>query len=511
MLLKSLKFGNGGGQPPANSPQSAETPVSISLEDNIAYIQNVLSTPIDLVIRKFSIGQTLHPCAAVYLDGLVDKYTINEELIKPLLHDFQDIAVSELPQGVAAHIVATFNLDDGFSLDDALYSVLSGNTAVFIDGLDTVMLIDSQGWKTRGIEEPQTESVIRGPREGFIEDIRTNTALLRRRIHDPKLRYRAFTIGRRSKRQVVLAYIEDIIHPEIVREAERRLNSIDIDDIAGSATVEQWITDSFLSPFPVIANTERPDKVSGALLQGKAAVLVDGDPFVLLLPVTFVSNIQSPEDFYQTWLIATLTRLLRTIAGLIATFLPAMYIALLEYHHGMIPSKLAFSIAGSREGVPFPAVVEAFIMETTLELLREAGVRLPKAIGQTIGIVGGLVIGEAAVSAGIVSPVMVIVVAITAIASFSYPSYSFAISLRMIRFGIMITAAFFGLYGIILAFIMISIHFVNLKSFGIPYSAPLAPLFLKDLKDMVLRAPLTFMKTRPQLDQPEDPDRLQKE
>ncbi|RTE08962.1 spore germination protein [Paenibacillus whitsoniae] len=490
------------------------TPIFSQMSDNSAWIKDALGAPTDLVIRTFTIGQAAHPCTVVCIDGLVDKVTIYEELIKPLLVYFSDYGITsmdEFAKQVASVIVANLDTEASRTLEDAVNTVLAGNCVLFIDGLAQMFSIDSQGWKSRGIEEPQTESVIRGPHEGFIEDLRSNTALLRRRLRDPRLRLRTYKLGLRSKRQVVLAYIEDIIQPEIVQEADRRLNSISIDDIAGSATVEHWIADSFLSPFPLISNTERPDKVSGALLQGRAAILVDGDPFVLILPISFVSNIHSPEDFYQNWLISTLTRVLRVFSGFIATFLPALYIALLEYHHGMIPSKLAFSIAGSREGVPFPAVVEAFMMETTLELLREAGVRLPKAIGQTIGIVGGLVIGEAAVTAGIVSPVMVIVVAVTAIASFSFPSYSFAISLRMIRFAIMIAAAAFGLYGIILAFIMISIHFVNLRSFGIPYSAPAAPFFAKDMKDTVVRAPLTFMEERPETMKPLDTKRLKKE
>jgi len=293
-------------------------------------------------------------------------------------------------------------------------------------------------------------------------------------------------------------------------EIERRVLSIDMDDAEGSGYIEQWIADSFLTPFPLIINTERPDKVSAALLQGKAALLVDGTPFQLIMPMTFASMLRSPEDYYEHWLIASLIRVLRLIAAFASTFMPALYIALVEFHHGMIPSKLAFSIAGTREGVPFPAVVEAFIMEGTLELLREAGLRLPKPIGQTIGIVGGLVIGEAAVSAGIVSPIMVIIVAVTAISSFTLPSYAFSISLRMLRFAVMLAAAVFGLYGIILAYIMINIHLVNLTSFGVPYSAPFAPFFARDWKDLIVRMPPMELDKRPQVNQPADPDRLNK-
>ncbi|NQX65338.1 spore germination protein [Paenibacillus alba] len=493
--------------------QSASTSnqgLALELQDNLAMIKMQLHNPSDLMIREFTIGEEQHPCALVSFDGLVDTTLINDQLLKPMLHSYQHTAASptELMTILTQQILTTYDLEIEDVVDDMLTALLSGNTLLLLDKLQQGILISSCGWKTRAVEESQTESIIRGPRVGFSEDLRTNTAMIRRRIKDKNLVFDTYQVGRRGKREVVVTYIADIVHPELVKEVTRRINTIDIDDIEGSGYLEQWIADSFLSPFPVILNTERPDKVSGSILQGRVGILVDGDPFALILPITFASSMQSPEDFYQNWLISTLTRALRMISAFIATFLPALYIALLEFHHGMIPSKLAFSIAGAREGVPFPAVIEAFVMEFTLELLREAGLRLPKPIGQTIGIVGGLVIGESAVAAGMVSPVMVIVVAVTAIASFSLPSYSFAISLRMMRFGIMLVAAVFGLYGIILAYIMINIHIVNLKSFGIPYSTPFAPIFIRDWKDLILRAPLFFLRKRPKMLQTKNEERM---
>ncbi|UKS30399.1 spore germination protein [Paenibacillus sp. HWE-109] len=493
--------------PPASTP---EPTLAVSIEENLTTIKQILHNPSDLMIRKFTIGEEQHPCALVSFDGLVDTTLINEQLLKPMMHSYNHNAESptELLTILTQQILTTYDLEVENLLEDVLTALLSGNTLLLLEDISKGILISSSGWKARAVEEPQTESIIRGPRIGFTEDIRTNSAMLRRRIKDTNLVFDTYQIGRRSKREVIIAYIADIVHPDLVKEVTRRIKTIDIDDVEGSGFLEQWITDSYLSPFPVILNTERPDKVSGSLLQGRLAVMIDGDPFALILPITFASSMQSPEDFYQNWLISTLTRVLRLISAFIATFLPALYIALLEFHHGMIPSKLAFSIAGAREGVPFPAVIEAFVMEFTLELLREAGLRLPKPIGQTIGIVGGLVIGESAVAAGMVSPVMVIVVAVTAISSFSLPSYSFAISLRMMRFGIMLCAAFLGLYGVILAYIMINIHIVNLKSFGIPYSTPFAPLFIRDWKDLILRAPLFFLRKRPQMLQTKNEERM---
>lgn len=357
--------------------------------------------------------------------------------------------------------------------------------------------MDTVGGESRAIEEPRSEALIRGSKEGFIENIRTNTMMIRRYIADPNLRFSTYKVGRRSKKDLVVAYMDGIVNPDMVNEVKRRLETIDIDDAPESGYIEQWIEDSFLSPFPQVLNTERPDKASEALLKGKVVILLDRTPFVLIAPATFGSLLQSPEDYYWRWSLGTLVRLLRYLGAFISVFLPALYIALVSYHPGLVPSDLAFSIAASRDEVPFPPAVEALIMTATMELLREAGLRLPTAIGQTIGIVGGLVIGEAAVSAGIVSPIMVIVVALNAIASFALPSYSIAITFRILQFGLMAAAAVFGLYGIILCYIMINIHIVNLMSFGVPYSTPFAPSFMNDWKDLVLRAPIAMMKRRP--------------
>ena len=497
----------------AGKPASGAPPViDAEARKNAGIIQTTLRTPEDLVIREFTVGTDKRIFILVCMDGLVDQKVVNESVISPLQARYAEQATTSESRSFLEEVeneaLAAFDVERTTSLDDALLLILSGESALFADGFTHAIIIGSRGYKTRPVLEPQTETIIRGPREAFTEDLRTNTALLRRRLRDPRLRFDSYRLGTRSKRDTIIAYVEGITHPQLIDEVQRRVTSIDIDDIEGSGYVEQFIADSFLSPFPLILNTERPDKISAALLQGRIAVLVDGDPFALVLPITFDSCIQSPEDYYQHWLISTLTRILRMGAAFLATFLPGLYIALLEYHHGMLPTKLAFSIAGAREGVPFPAVVEAFAMEATLELLREAGLRLPKPIGQTIGIVGGLVIGEAAVSAGIVSPIMVIVVAITAIASFSLPSFYFAISLRVMRFFVMLAASVLGLYGIVLAYIIINVHLVNLKSFGIPYSTPFAPTFYQDWKDLILRVPITMMKKRPVLTQPGDKTRL---
>ncbi|HEX6923033.1 MAG TPA: spore germination protein [Bacillales bacterium] len=483
-----------------------------NLKENLDNIRKMLDNPQDLMIRKIPVGNTKFSCALVYISALSDDRMINEQVIKNI-----QLVMAETKQApssekkllglIQQEVLSVGNVNKVESMDDTMLAVLSGNAAFFIDGLDTPLILGTQGWKKRAIKEPIAETLIRGPRDGFIEDIATNIAHIRRRIRDPNLRFKPYRVGRRSKSRMMLAYMDGIAHPALIKEVDRRLQTIDLDDVPESGYIEQWIQDSFLSPFPQIGHTERPDAVTAALMQGKFAILLDGTPFVLTAPMSFANYLMSPEDYYNRWMFGTVIRVLRYFAAFNAVFLPSLYIALLSYAPGMIPSQLAFSIAATREGVPYPAFVEAFLMEVTMELLREAGIRLPKPVGQTIGIVGGLVIGEAAIQAGVVSPIMVMVVALTAISSFTIPSFNFALSFRLLRFGAMIAATMFGFYGIILFYILINIHVSNLKSFGVPYTTPAGPMFWHDWRDFVLRAPLLMLKKRPKFLQPKDVER----
>jgi len=494
------------------SEQTEEADFSIelvqSLDKNLENLKGMLGDPGDLVIRPFTVRETDHKCAIAYIGGLVNEELIHNNIMKnvQLVTERKQLPNEneKLFDVIYREIISATDIEKEHILDKVSYALLRGDTIFYLDGVDKVLIMDTKGWEIRAVEEPKSETVIRGPRDGFVENLQVNVAHVRRYVRDPNLHFKTYQVGRRSKKDLVVAYITGIVNPKIVKEVKRRLETIDMDDAPESGYIEQWIEESFLSPFPTMMNTERPDRVASALLEGKVAILLDGTPFVLLLPVTLSKALQSPEDYYERWTIGTLLRSLRYLASFIAVFLPALYIALISYDVGLIPSKLAFSIAATREGVPFPPFVEALFMTITMELLREAGARLPTTIGQTIGIVGGLVIGEAAVSAGIVSPVMVIVVALNAIASFAIPSYSVAITFRIIMFGFMIAAAVFGLFGIILAYIMLNIHIVNLKSVGVPYSTPFAPTFLSDWNDLVLRAPIPLMTRRPKAMQTND-------
>lgn len=489
--------------------------LTTNLQQNMQMIKQALGQSPDVIVREIRIGSTGIPGAIAYVDNLVDKQTIQSEVLRSVifeLSDWEKISGQVIQQQIIFNLekrgVTAGETKTGKSLDELSLFVLSGDTVLLIDGIREFIIIGTRKYPTRSIEQPSSEASVRGPRDSFVESVRTNMALIRRRLRDPNLQFESYIVGRRGKTEVVLAYIKGIASNQLVEEIRHRLKQIDIDEVPETGYIEQLIEDNFLSPFPQIQHTERPDKVVSTIIAGSVAILLDGTPFVLMAPVTFSQMLQAPEDYYERWMIGTLLRSLRYTTAFIAVFLPSLYIALVSYHPGLIPTKLALSIAATREGVPFPAAIEAFLLEATLEILREAGLRLPKAIGPTVSIVGGLVIGQSAVAAGIVSPIMLIIVSLGALASFSIPSYSVAITFRMLRFAFMLAASVLGLYGIIMAYIFLNVHIVRLQSFGTVFSAPFAPYKFRDWKDLVIRLPLSVFKKRPAILPVDDEKRM---
>jgi len=477
---------------------------SSSLDENIEKIKLLLTDCEDVIYKEFRVGKEQNlKFAVIFTDGLVDKPFINDSILADLMYHAREIPPDapelkdELFKLVRYGSIPSPELKEIENIDDAVLSILTGDTVMLIDGTAKIIVIGTKGWPARGISEPSTEAVIRGPKEGFTETYRFNSALVRRRIRDPRLKLKQMQIGRRSFTDIGIMYIEDIAQPELVAEVKRRLATIDIDAILDSGYIEELIEDNPYSLFPQIKATERPDKVASELYQGKVAILVDNTPFALIVPATFNAFFHAAEDHYMRWIPATALRIMRFVAGILSLITPALYIAVTSYHPGILPTDLVLSIAAAREGVPFPAVIEALIMELTFELLREAGVRLPTLVGGVVGIVGGLVIGQAAVEAGIVSPIMVIIVAVTAIASFSIPDYGFSHAFRLFRFLLILVAGFLGLYGIILVLLFMLGHLVRLKSFGTPYLSPFVSFTVSDLKDTVVRLPMFMMKNRP--------------
>lgn len=466
-------------------------------------IQKLMKDHSDITLREFELGNSGIAAILVFVSGMIDSSVIDQNILKALMSI--DTEHSTITKAYIVNQVLTISqLTEVYSVEEVIPKVLLGKTALLIDGFDEMIMIDAVKDKSRNLEEPISESLVRGPRLGFNESIHDNMALLRKHGENDSLSFMSMQVGARVKKELVIAFIKDIADPELIEEVRKRIKTIDIDNVLESGYVEQLIEDNFLSPFPQLQSTERPDRVIAALLEGRVAILLDGTPFTLIAPVTFSMLLQSPEDYYERWIASSLLRILRFFAAVTSLLTPAMYISFISFHQGLIPTKLAISILGARVGVPFSSLVEALIMEVAIEILREAGLRLPKPIGPAMGIVGGLIIGEAAVQAGIVNPILVIVVAFTAISSFSIPQYNAGASLRMLRFVAMFFAAALGLYGVVLFCLLLGAHVAKLKSFGVNYASPSIPYRLSDWKDFIVRMPTFMMKRRPQMLQTKD-------
>ncbi|MFC4811082.1 spore germination protein [Paenibacillus sp. GCM10023250] len=472
-------------------------PISPMLADNKDTLSGIYSKCNDVIFRDLRIGNEAD-AFVLFIDGLVNVEVLDQHIIRAL----QRVSMSLGDLNAREKLESTLSISNLLSVDaieDACWHVGNGCILLFIDGLSVCFAMGLAKWEKRAIEEPTAESVVRGPREGFTETLSVNRSMLRRKIKTPALKMVPFRLGRQTDTEVNLTYIEGTASESLVMEANQRIAGIDIDGILESGYVEGLIEDSPFSPFPQMQVTERPDVVAAALLEGRIAILVDGTPFVLIAPATLFSMLQSPEDYYQRFYVGSLIRWLRYLFFVITLVLPSLYVAILTFHQEMVPTSLLLSIAKSREDIPFPALVEALLMEVSFEALREAGVRLPKQVGAAVSIVGALVIGQAATSAGLVSAPMVMVVAITGIASFMMPQYSAGIAIRMLRFPIMFLSGMLGLLGLMLGIIFIVVHLCSLRSFGVPYLQPIAPMKGFELKDVLMRPPIWMQRRRPSL------------
>lgn len=484
---------------------------------NVGKVKEILKDCDDVVYRDFKVGvkQNFSLCI-VYVDGLINKESVSDFVLESLMEGARGLEPT--PKGIKDNLIELITkgnisiteIEEVSTIEETIDAILSGETALFIDKYDKAIILSSRGWPTRSINESQSETVVRGPRDAFTETLKVNITLIRRRIKDPNLKVKMVKIGRRSKTDVAVMYIEDIVNDGILGEVFTRLGKVDVDAIVESAILEEHIQDDYYSPFPQIENTERPDSVAASLYEGRIALVVDNTPSVLVVPATIGTIMQSSEDYYTRWVVAGITRIIRYIAAAVAVLAPGLYIAITSFHPGLLPTRLAFYVAATRVNVPFPAVIEAFLMEITIEFLREAGTRISGPIGTTIGIVGGLIIGQAAVEAGIVSPLMIIIVAVTTVASFTIPSYEFAAALRFYRFFVMVLASILGLYGIMLGIILMLTHLADLNSFGIPFTSPFSGLGLNtgDLKDVLARVPMSRMRYRPTFTYPKDKKRI---
>lgn len=502
--LKDLED-KGGAQYRAGTLEKAQqalekVAIPSSLGASVSILKELFQNCEDMIFRGVLIGGR-RSALLLFIDGLVKDDRVEQAILEPLIRwgtpEEVPSPYPDLPTWLEAAAITITQAEPVRTVGEVVDTVLGGDSILLVDGVDHGVKLSTRGWAQRSIEEPASESTIRGPREGFVETLRTNTALLRRKLRSPHLKIERMSIGRRTRTLVDVIYLKDVTSPALVAEMKRRLQRIDVDGVLDTGMLEEFIEDQPTSPFPQLINTERPDRVAAGLLEGKVAVMCDGSPFAIMAPSTFWTFLHAGEDYYERFWISSFLLWIRYLFVLLALVGPSLYIAITTYHQEMLPTTLLLTVAAAREGIPFPALVEVFLMEVFFEALREAGVRLPRQVGQAVSIVGALVIGEAAVRAGIASAPVVIIVASTGIASFIFPRFNLGIAIRMLRFPIMVMAGTLGLFGIMIALIAILIHLCALRSFGTPYLEPVAPLSWSGLKDVLVRAPQWLMGTRP--------------
>lgn len=436
-----------------------------------------------------------------FLDDMVNEDILDQHVIRPLLEMGPE---SFFGHHVEDQVITAKKMVRVDNLKTAVEMITTGSTLVHVDDMDHIIAVITCGFPSRSVAEPEAEPLVRGPREGFTEKLQDNTALIRKRLRTPELKSEMIKIGQRSHTMVCFMYMRELVEEDVLNTVRQRLQKVDIDILLESAQLEELIEDSVYSPFPQMISTERPDKVVSALTEGRVAIIIDGTPFVLVVPSVFYDFMQASEDFYQRFYFSTAIRLLRTITFLIALLGPSFYIAITTFHQELIPTPLLLTVISARAGVPFPALVEALIMEVSFEVLREAGVRLPRPVGSAVSIVGALVVGQAAVEAGIISQAMVIVVAFTGIASFTIPAFNMSMSTRLLRFPMMLIAAGLGLFGIAIALVALGIHMCSLRTFGVPYMSPIAPMHGRTWGSEIFVLPYPMRKWRQEYIQKKD-------
>lgn len=496
-----------------NEKNDVENPVYEELEKNIEVLEALFFNWGDIVKKKFILQRHQQNLAIyiIYIDGLTDNEMVERTITHPLLYEWEQLCTKgdikdegligeALFQSIYHAQTEAVDLVPQNTIQGAVSAILKGDTAIFIDHVEQCMVLSTKKLPTRSITAPEKEAGLRGPRDSFNENFRINTALIRRRIKDPKLKLEQGEVGLRSRTVYGLMYMEDLIYPELLGHIKEKINSFVIDGVYDAGMWVHLLEEKWYSPFPQVQTTERPDKVASALLEGRVALVVDNSPEVILLPTTFNTFFQAADDYYNRFAVGSFARILRYLAAFISVLLPGLYVAITCYYPQVLPTNFLLAIAGARNNITFPIMVEVLLMELLFELLREAGIRLPGQMGNTIGVVGGLIVGQAAVEASLVSTIVVIVVALTAIASFSIPNEEFSSTFRLLKFFMIILGAVWGLYGIFLGMLILVIHLSSLESFGIPYMMPLTSGSVDgnvEYQDFVIRKPVFTMKNRP--------------
>lgn len=433
----------------------------------------------------------------LWLDGLVKEERLQHAMATVIAQDMSLHTRRRGPDPEHHGLTPALSVREVEKLEDALEAMFDGQAVLFVDGERRAYTWDVEEPPGRSIDRPENEPTLQGPQEAFVESLGLNLAMLRKRLKTRQFKVETLEIGQRSRTRVAILYMEGVVKPELVEEARERLQRIQVDAVIDLNVIREYVTDSPFSLFPTTEETERPERVASGILQGRVGVMVDGAPMCMMVPVTFTMCLSSPEDYYMHYTLALPLRLLRHLMFWSAVLLPSLYVSLLTYNQDLVPTPLLVSVAAQHTGIPFPTVVEALGMLIAFEALREAGTRLPRAVGQSVSIVGTLIIGDAAVRAGLVSPGMVIVVSATGVASFTLPALGLVQAARLLQFPFVIAASFFGLYGVLLLGIIVVGRLASLRSFGVPYLSPIAPNIPEDMKDVVIRAPWWWMRRRP--------------
>lgn len=475
---------------------SKSNQISTSLEYNKNNLLEALVDVPEVLQRDLSIRICEENSVSIFMigiNGLIDDNVVQEQVIAPLLSSTIKID-EDLLLAIKKNLYVN-NVNEESKLNQCILKLMKGSIVLLIDGLSKGLVIDIKKSETRSIDEPPTGTVVRGSREGFIESAHKNINLIMKRIAHPKLKHKTFTIGEFSQTNIIVTYVEDIVEMSLVEKIENRLNQIIVDDISSSGQIEQYLGEHVYSIFPTTGNTERPDQLAAMMMEGRIGVIVDGDPMVLFYPSLFIEKLQSVEDYGSKPFYASFVRLLRFFALLLSVLLPSLYICAVNIHKEMIPSTYLLVLEQSREGVPFPLVLETLMLLILFEIVREAGIRMPRAIGQAVSIVGALILGEVSVQAGIISAQTIIIVATASITTFIVTPVAGLVSL--LRLIYIVPSAIFGFYGLMICMLITLTHMVNLTSMGVPYLQPLMPFYLRDLKDFLVRLPYPLLKYRP--------------
>lgn len=477
-----------------NEINTHKSPITGILSQDIKYFKEVFKDDENIIFRFFSNKNSSISCCIIFEDHMVDKEMIDENILAPIMNSDLYEDIENKIEFLMDKVLICGHIKKSFDEQEIISSILYGDTVIFCSGSREVIIVTTKDWKVRNIKESEAESVVRGSREAFNESIDTNVSLIRRKINSSELKFKYKELGKITKTKICICYIDNLVSKQILEDLNSRLDKIKIDGVLESGYIEEKIKDHQYSIFETIGNTERPDVVAAKLLEGRIALICDGTPVVLTIPFIFAEYFQTSEDYNNNFIYGSFNRMLRMSGFVLTNSVPAIYVALVTFHQELIPTQLILSIAAARKGVPFPTIVEAILMIFIFEMLREAGTRLPKNIGQAISIVGALVLGEAAVTAGFVSAPMVIVIAITAISKFSIPKIATADVVLTNIF--LLLAGFLGLYGYIFGMIGVSLYLFSMKSFGVEYMLKFGSINKEDLKDLGIRVSWESMKNK---------------